>query len=484
MKHLILLSILFPLFSDAQSFLKFYTNPPDSAGFFCTNIPTCLANNSDGGYYIGGYTCTPDSPSIQKMQLRKIDVWGNELWSRIDHVTTYDEIDDVVTYDDSTIFCAVRLGSQAGVAKRKSNGEVAWTKNLFPQPDTCSRINSLFKSSDGNLVVCGVIYECIHSTSSILIAKVDSSGMLIWQHIIDIPYPFGSGAMEVVESLDSFYWVTSFTGYIDTAVNVDIPQFSLAKYTLSGQQLFYKTYGTSQLGFKPFSLAYLPNNTIAVAGACVYPPFYQNDGYFAILNDTGLLLNILIDTIANENEYIKIKTWNDYVYMLEYTNEFYPSPDTSEDIKLSRYSISANKIDFSKSYTLLGAQGLPYDMEVLANGSIAIMFTESDSIHSTCAALVVLDSLGCVPSWCATLIREINIENISVFPNPFSQSFSITGIHDADIILFDFLGRQVINSRNVNDNTFYFPDALADGIYFLRIKQGDSIKTAKLFHVN
>lgn len=469
--------------SSAQSFLKFYVNPPDSAGVFCTNIPTSLTTTPDGGFCIGGYSCTPDSPNIGKMQIRKVDANGNLLWDKQDHVSNgYDEIDDLVYFDDTTIYCAIRLGQQAGICKRNKDGGLIWAKNLFPIPDTCTGINSLIKTSDNNLLFCGTFYPCGGSGSSILIAKTDTGGVFLWQRVIEIPYAFGSGAFQVIESVDSFYLIAGYTGYIDTNAHVDIPQFFLAKYNPNGQEIFFKTYGTSQLGFQAHTLAYLPDSKIAVAGSCVYPPNF-NDGFLALLNDTGKLLNIFIDTIPKSNLYWKVKADHNYAYLIESTSRYYPS-DTAEDIKLLRYSINTQKFDLSRSYTLLGSQEGPYDMEILADGSIAILFTESDSLHFTCAGLVLLDSTGCVPDWCATYIKETDPKlELSVFPNPFHSSFMIRGAHRAQITIFNLMGN-VIAKKSVTDNEpIYLSQENPPGIYFVQVTTPDNtVLTAKLIY--
>ena len=487
MRNIYLLTFSFLLFVNKNlyaqnAFLRIYPGTPGTQGFYCGSIPTCLEKTNDSGFLIGGYTCQPDTPGFQKMQLRKIDSQGNIIWDMIDRVTTYDEIDDVVAYDDTTIFCAVRLlGSHGGIVKRNKQGKIVWAKDLFNIVDTCTGINSLIKTKDGNLVFTGAYYNCSGADVAIIIAKIDTAGNYLWKKIVHRPY--SSSGLDIVETIDSNYLVTGFTSYTDTILHLEAAQTFLAKYSADGNEIFLKVYGNIQLGFSGRSVAVLPNTNIALAGEGIYSPWSQSDGALIITDDTGRLISYFIDTITNPNLYWRIKAKGNYAYLLESSSEFHTS-DTSADFRIQRYSSVTGSIDFSKSYTLLGSQGYPYDMEVLSNGSMAISFYEQDSVCPGCTGFVVLDSTGCVPDWCATFIKEVETGNISVFPNPFYQSFTISGFYQADVILLDFMGNIVFSRKNVNNDTFYFSNQLPSGIYFLQIKQESKLHTFKLIHVN
>lgn len=477
----LLIALCIQLSKAQSSFLHFYPGQMSAQpGTFIGSVPTCLQLTKDNGFIIGGYTGHPDSLNLQLMQLRKIDAYGNEIWNRKDRISIFDEIDDVVVYDDSTIFCAVRFGSQAGLVKRDGDGQIIWGKLLLPQPDTCSGINSLIEAIDGNLVMCGGYYACNSANADIFVAKTDPAGNFIWKNIVHFPY--SSSGMSLIETLDSGYLVTGYTGYDDTTLHLGITQTFLAKYDQFGQQIFFKTYGSDQLGFFGQSIALLPNNNIAIANGCVYPPNYQTDAALIIADDTGTLKSYLIDTLLNENFYSVVRSWNHYAYLLQNSSDF-SSPDSSMDLKLQRYNTTSGEMDICRTYKLIGWQKSPLDMRILPDGRIGISFYEVDSIHIGSTGLVVLDSMGCVPDWCATVIREVENENkITVFPNPFTQFFTIVGAVDAEIDLFDCMGHLVVSKMKVNNENIFINQDIPVGLYLLRIRQANQLHIVKLIH--
>lgn len=471
----ICLLLLWPVYTHAQpSFLQIYPGEPGTQGFYCGSIPTCLEKTNDGGFLIGGYTCLPDTPGMQFMQLRKINATGNLIWDVKDRVTTYDEINDVVAFDDSSIFCAVRFGAQAGLVKRNATGDIVWAKNLIPFSDTCTAANALIKTTDGNLVLCGGYYACTETDVDIIVIKIDTIGNIIWRCII--PLPWSNSALDIIEASDSTYLITGFTEDIDTSHYYT--KTFLTNLDLDGNVNWFKTYGTRQGGR---CLTLLPNKQIAI-GNGLDNSFQQwsSDGLFYITDDTGNIVYEYLDTIKRGNFYCKAKSFGNYVYLIQTVNEFYSS-DTGTDFKLQRYSTLSGQIDFSKSYTLLGSQSYPLDMEILSNGNIAISYYAQDSLCPGCTGLVVLDSTGCVPEWCATFIREIESNpSIHIYPNPFNQFIQVSGIDYAQLRLLDYMGRELMLRTNITSNTKIDLPPLPNGIYLVELKKGEMKWTEKM----
>lgn len=77
-------------------------------------------------------------------------------------------------------------------------------------------------------------------------------------------------------------------------------------------------------------------------------------------------------------------------------------------------------------------------------------------------------------------LEEFTQQNISIYPNPSSEKFQISGIQFADIQIFNSLGDLVYTQNNVSENTEINSENLTNGIYFIKVFENNIIQTLKL----
>ncbi len=477
--HVLMLLMAICKLSAQSSFLKIYPGQlATNANFYVNSIPTCMERSSSGSFFIGGYTSDPDTLSLQKMQLRKIDSQGNEVWNIKDRVTTFDEIDDLVVYSDSVIFCAVRLGSQVGLVKRNFNGEIEWAKNLLSDPDTCSGPNAMIRTHDGNLLLCGSQFRCTETDGDIMLIKIDTTASVIWRKRYDLPWDNSAG--DIVELADSTLSMVGGTDEIDS--NHFYTKSFLCKLDAAGNIEWFKTYGTAQAAS---SIVVLPDSTFGIGnGIDNFVIQTSNDGLFFTADDTGGIIDQFMDTLAYENFIVKLKRRGNTIFMLEYASSG-PNNDTSINIRLLKYDIADHQVFFVKTFSLVGWQQ-PKDMEVLDNGSVAITFFASDTTCQGCTGLVVLDSTGCFYEWCYTGIEQVDAPEILAYPNPFTNVIRLKGIQDgnATVTVFNSSGGVVYSQKHIiPDTPLQLPD-LFEGVYFMQIEEGAVRKIIKLIRLH
>lgn len=461
----------------AQTFVRFYPGEIASVpNVYINSVPTCMEKSGSGGFFIGGYTSDPDTISLQKMQLRKIDGYGNELWNIKDGVTNFDEISDIVIYNDNAIFCTARFGSQVGLVRRNGNGSMEWAKNLLPIQDTCSGANAIVKTHDGNLILCGALYKCGSSEGDIFIIKVDTAGSVIWRKTYVMPWDNSAG--QVIELADSTLVMVGGTNEIDSS-NSYTKSF-LCKMNSGGDIEWFKTYGTSQAAL---SLALLPDSTFAIGNTVDNISMQTSpDGLFFIADDTGAIAYEFTDTLIYENFFVKLKRVGSTVYLLAYASPGKNS-DTSIDIRLLKYDIALQTMNFSKTFGLVGWQQ-PKDIEIFDDGRVAITFYESDSLCLGCTGLVVLDSLGCVFEWCYTGIEDESTSALRIYPNPFSDFLEVRFTGTADVALYNVFGRQMYTDKNVDGYKKIATTELPNGIYYLEVSTHHASHVTKLVKAN
>ncbi len=121
-----------------------------------------------------------------------------------------------------------------------------------------------------------------------------------------------------------------------------------------------------------------------------------------------------------------------------------------------------------------------FNPSVTGNGSFTIYYTYTDPITS-CSGM---DSLVMTVADCTNLNQLSNqIGSISVYPNPAKDQLTITNalIGNSSFIISDATGRIIINQAVSSNEEKVNVSQLANGVYVLRIKQGNAtLKTIKL----
>ncbi len=475
MRLLLLFSLFFAITNlyGQNGFLRYYDGYPNGG------VPYCLEKTPDGGFLIGGNAGDPDTPSIAAMQLMKIDAAGNKIWEVRDHETNFDNIQDMVVYDDSTIFCAVSLNvNHIALVKRNTSGHIIWIKQFF-QPDTIGHLLRIIKVQDGNLVIAGDVNRAFDSDSAeSLILKADTAGNILW--LTRYFSPLGNGAADVIEAPDSSLFFAGRLHSIDTAAHLDYFFWMLGKLDKQGNLQWVKTYDDSN-GYC-WGLSLLNNGNIALAGSEL------SHAKMLIVNDTGLVLTTqIVDTALHQETFFwRIKSKDNSIVLLE--SYFHGiTNDSFTDIKILKYSLTADSFYFEKLFGQFNYQN-PRDMELLPNGSIAVTFHEfgDSSTCFHCTGLLVVDSTGCNPDLCTTSISEVaKPKLLTVFPNPCSNVLNIRSPEGEllqDVNITDVTG-QVIWSKSFTGGVpqlkISLPD-IARSFLLVRAKAGGKDYYAKV----
>lgn len=85
---------------------------------------------------------------------------------------------------------------------------------------------------------------------------------------------------------------------------------------------------------------------------------------------------------------------------------------------------------------------------------------------------------GNVPN-CALANSKFNQDAIQIFPNPIDDFFTITGLNNGKVTVYDSLGK-IVSISEFNSNNSFDSSNLASGIYLLKIENQDGIATKKI----
>jgi hypothetical protein len=142
-----------------------------------------ILKTSDGGYIILGLCYERTEPNWKHyIYLIKTDNEGNLIWDKIIGESSGKEI--IQTKDGGFAIVGtsfVEDSESAYVVKTDSTGNIEWEKRFGNQGDEKLSVNSIISCSDGNFLIIGDHIANYDSINEVYIAKINSSGGLIWK---------------------------------------------------------------------------------------------------------------------------------------------------------------------------------------------------------------------------------------------------------------------------------------------------------------
>ena len=120
--------------------------------------------------------------------------------------------------------------------------------------------------------------------------------------------------------------------------------------------------------------------------------------------------------------------------------------------------------------------GAVYDtLTAVQNGSYTVIITDSNTCSSDTSNVITINNVG---------IKEIAATNsISIFPNPASDNLIIDfkpQSKNAGYEIYDVFGRVILKSQILNPQSLIQVNELSEGLYMLRITDGESVYNKKL----
>jgi hypothetical protein len=446
------------------------------------DYPTSIAQTSDGGYLITGWTLFWTG-NDKNVYLVKTDSLGDTLWER-----TYRwSMDDVATSvqatsDGGAIMAGWTNSRGAGgtdvlVIKTNSDGDTAWTKTyggVYEDTAYCIR-----QTADGGYIVCGVTYFDDGGGGSFqnYWFKLNASGTRQWGYCSGGGY--GAAANCIIPVTGGYI----FTGWMKNSSGTSFVHAE--KIDTSGQNIWTQSYSQ------------IPNSM----GNCIIP---SADGQYIICG------NVTPQGGSQQALLMKINTSGDIVWNYNYGDTDIESGSNVRQTLDNGFLISGNKKpalipDSSKFYLVKTSAAGTFAWEKTYafgsyNDGVCALVT-SDSNFTFVGATNWRDTLNgdiCLAKIQGYTINDIKNDlplpispeiKLSNYPNPFnSQTIIKFNLHETSPIklqVFDILGRRVadlldcvlpagyheIEWNGINQSA---------GIYYCILKSGYESKSIKL----
>ena len=519
----ILFFLLFVMVSAQLKFIESLGGDGDEYGYSIVY---------DNGFVICGVTNSFGIDTLDAFVV-KLTAGGGILWAKAYGGESIDWGYSVINVSGGYVFAGATGSFGEGdfdilVVKLSSSGDVIWAKTLgFRRTDVA---NDVIKTVDGGYLLVGKTNSFGSFTP--LIIKLDSLGNVDWAVIIPDTFYYSGSASSAINTIDSSLLVTGKI-YISSE-----PYMLLAKLSLAGRVLWAKASCEEAKIVSANKIIRTMDGGFAVAGwhFVNYYSFPKPISYIAKFNPAGELVwfsSIEKSTLEWGNSVIQANDSGLAVVGFRYT-----SGERDFAVFISKLSPSGEFLWYktiptlgnSKAHDIASYLGLFYgiagEVEYPDTDNYDIMFIRCDQTISTCLETLVASgatmfhSEGAyttsmrtidlpsttipvtpavhdistsisvtnvtprVTEICAADVTESDIltagEEISVYPNPFNSSCTITVPFNACVNIYDLRGNLIFKSNNSTTHNpaddsikrvvWHPGNSVSSGVYIIAIK--------------
>lgn len=403
--------------------------------------------------------------------LLKLDVYGNEEWSRIIDTTSVGVC--IRQTNDSGYVIAGSNNNFGTVIKTDKLGSIIWKKqySINNEPSSFYKMKLLH---NGELIMCGRISIPLKA----YIVKTDSMGNVIWEKSYSNSPSF-TIAYDISYANDGFIYLTGVT-----AIN-GFAKTLIGKIDESGNYIWFKSYGTEGKGDAQSGsgIIWEDNNKIFISGSKTI--FFSYSGHFTKIDSTG---NIVFQEDYNSaDEFVSmVKFYNGYALCGSNgsTNKINLVTVDDEGNQMLNRFYSFNTIDeitYAYSISLTGKSGFFVTGLTTYQGSginLNIIGIKTDSLGNVYVSIHSQNNI--IPNE-FTLYQN--------FPNPFNGQtkikFDIKKDGFVNLSIYDISGKKIseILNGNYSEGTYEILlnlNFLPSGIYFYKMKNEEISEVKKM----
>ena len=200
-----------------------------------------VQQTTDGGYIVTGLTNSSTCFGNGDVLLIKTDVNGDLLWTKTFEANIGNSVKQ--TTDGGYIICGStdyvgNGGSDVYLIKTNINGDSLWTKTFGGTGGDSG--TSVQQTTDGGYIITGFTdYDNCGSYSNVYLIKTDANGNSLWTKTFG--GTGGDSGTSVKQTSDGGYIITGSTESFGNGNGY--PDIYLIKTDVSGNELWYKTFG-------------------------------------------------------------------------------------------------------------------------------------------------------------------------------------------------------------------------------------------------
>ncbi len=239
---------------------------------------------------------------------------------------------------------------------------------------------------------------------------------------------------------------------------------AIASFTVVEAQTITKIYGKNTLGNNPFvnfetdTLQYTPANNARLNVNVRFAIVYEN-GPIALATGDTIVLDLKIATKSIFD--------NDGDTLFYVLGEDLGANDT---LLINMNSIAENMQNFPNAFTSLD--------EFRDEGPItATVFRTSKFSVTNKNKQVTAYFLRIANS---NSVAEKAIKNVQLYPNPVSSNLTITNLKNMNVEIYNVVGQRISHHEDISGDLSINMGEFPDGIYFVKMQNGKTVRTEKI----
>jgi Secretion system C-terminal sorting domain len=418
---------------------------------------------ADGGSISVGLSADTTSLPSFGLLIAKTDVNGSVQWSKVITALGFANAayDVRVVADGYVLSGAVQGATGAGIemaiAKFDFNGDILWSKTVGTTATQSCR--AMTETADGGFMLAGAHVPGNTASSEILVAKTNANGTVQWAKT------YGGvdedRATSICTDGTNFY----VGGFYKNGSGAGAEDMFVMAINATGTVLWKQIFGTANTDY--VNGITVTSNTVFVTGYYTVSGNDKNAVVLGLNAATGTpFLSKQFGGTTEDQFYDITDGGNGGFTIVGNTAQI----DNNNDMMVNYFSpISSNNCN-GNALTMLNTQPIPF-----ASAAITLTSNLAGTVrdYPLVATTVVMNS---------TSLCTVGTENTEtqlaakVFPNPTSGAFNIELAENAIFTMTDVLGKtlktQTVNAGTTNIAT----DDLANGVYFVTIKNNENAK--------
>ncbi len=447
---------------------RFQFNSGDSSGYRFTPVDFAIDNAENiivAGTYENFLTGTASGFFIKQLSVNGVDKWTKTFAG-----SGKTQLVDITLDNSNNIYVCGGQGLTANagdflIQKYNPNGVVQWTKTYngtAGQMDKAEKI--VVDNTTGNVYVAGTTNYSNGSTqSNNALVKYNASGVRQWQKVF--------GHTGINQTKEILFDVSGNAYLIGDAIDINNPsgdqpsRIFATKFSAGGTQQWLRVHNNGNFVHEYAKAAVCDNSGNLFIGAEIKDSasFVSDMLAYKLSNAGNKRWEQRGNGTAGENDYVSAitKDANNNIYLTGRNgNASYDARTTRIADKVVTCGAGSTQICYL------------FKTRCVANADLA-SFISKGAVIGPCIGLKQTEDL------------ETTINQISIYPNPSKNSFTIALPENASvsISILDLTGREVFFSIDLKSNDT-FGEELKEGIYLAKISSPSETKIIKLVKSN
>jgi len=176
---------------------------------------------------------------------------------------------------------------------------------------------------------------------------------------------------------------------------------------------------------------------------------------------------------------------------------YFPDMSILSDSNMYRYALTKNLAPGESILIKISEETVGEELinDYYSGGLLTEIYADSAYAMRVCGQVLYADNYGKVTNpttleKCVTAhlfkaspppaVSESTMEKVKFYPNPVSNNLNITNLNNTNIEIYNLVGQRIVQYENISGDFTIEMKEYPDGIYFVKLQNGKSVRTEKI----